>query len=342
MRVLAMALMLLLSACTRAPEPIQHQIYTFGTLVDITLWGVSQAKGEQALAMLTEDFARMHQDWHPSEGGALAAVNERLMHGEAADLPESLLPLVRRSTELSVRSGGLFNPAIGRLIRLWGFSNEFAVPTAPPAGAEIEALVARAPSMQDLTLEGNVLRPKDDAAALDFGAFAKGYAVDRAIERLRGLGIEHAIVNAGGDLRAIGRRGERPWRIGIRQPRGKGILASLETRGDESVFTSGDYERFFEHEGRRYHHILDPRSGYPAQGATSVTVVSRDAALADAAATALLVAGPEHWVEVAKAMGVSEVMLVDGTGKVHMTPALAARIRFEVTPAPEVELSESL
>ena len=164
--------------------------------------------------------------------------------------------------------------------------------------------------------------------ALDLGGFAKGVAVQRAVDLLLAQGIEHAIVNAGGDLRAVGRHGDRPWRVGVRDTRGPGVLALIEIAGDESVFTSGDYERYFMHEGRRYHHILDPRTGYPARGLASVTVIHPDAGLADAAATALFVAGPGEWPGVASALGTDMVMVVTDDGGIEMSPAMEPRIRF--------------
>jgi len=214
-----------------------------------------------------------------------------------------------------------------RLIALWGFHDENFEPRLPDPQA-IRALVAANPRMTDLELDGNRVRSRNPAVQLDFGGFAKGYTVDEVIEALRRGGAEHAVVNAGGDLRAIGRHGDRPWRIGIRHPRADGVLGMIEVSGDESVFTSGDYERYFIWEGRRYHHIIDPRTGYPATGSRSVTVIDSDATTADAAATALFIAGPEGWYEIAKRMGLGYVLLVDSEGVMHMNPAMQSRIEL--------------
>jgi len=176
--------------------------------------------------------------------------------------------------------------------------------------------------------------------ALDLGAYAKGYAVDVAIEALRKRGIHNAIVNAGGNLRLIGSKGKRPWRIGVRDPRGAGVIASLEAGNDEAVITSGDYERYFDYQGQRYHHIIDPRSGYPARGAIATTIIARDGLSADVASTALLIAGPDHWRETARALGIEEAMLIDDKGVVHITRALMQRIHFEKEPAPRIDVVE--
>ncbi|HSH29145.1 MAG TPA: FAD:protein FMN transferase, partial [Thiohalobacter sp.] len=122
-------------------------------------------------------------------------------------------------------------------------------------------------------------------------------------------------------------------------PRAPGVLASIATRGDESIFTSGDYERYFEVNGKRYHHIIDPRSGYPANATASLTVIHTEAATADAAATALFVAG-DAWPRVAAGMGIEQVMRVRPDGTVELTPAMAERIRFETETEPAVVLRE--
>jgi thiamine biosynthesis lipoprotein len=182
--------------------------------------------------------------------------------------------------------------------------------------------------MDGIHIENNVLRSDNPVVKLGFGGFAKGTAVDTAIEALKQQGIENAIINIGGDLRAIGRHGERPWRIGIRHPRQEGqILASVTVNDNESVFTSGDYERYFSYEGQRYPHILDPRTGHPARDNISVTVVHTQAALADAAATALVVAG-EQWPEIAASLGIDRVMLMRADGQIEMTPAMTEQVRF--------------
>ena len=224
---------------------------------------------------------------------------------------------------------------------MWGFQDN-ALPIGElPDENDIQILVKQAPSVEDILIEGDRITNTNKAAQYDLGAFAKGYAIDKAIDRLRELGINNAIVNAGGDLRAIGQHGDRPWRIGIRHPRAGGILASIEIKGDTSIFTSGDYERFFEVDGVRYHHIIDPRTGYPASDTTSVTVVHRSAATADAAATALFVAGPEHWIDTARNMNINAVMLIDSNNAIHMSPAMQSRIHLEPGISSEVKLSET-
>ncbi len=337
----ALLALLLIGGCSR--ESLHHaQLFSFGTLVDISLWGASSTQAEQAEQVIREELQTMHQAWHAWQPGPLTQTNRRLQEGSWFNAPSELLPLIVQAKDLYQRSDGLFNPAIGKLVALWGFHSDTPPKGPPPDAAAIRRLVSLKPDMNDITVDGDKLHSGNPAVQLDFGAFAKGYAVDRIIARLRTLGIRNAIINAGGDLRAIGRHGERPWRIGIRNPRGSGVLASLELKGDESVFTSGDYERFYDYQGKRYHHIIDPRTGYPATGVTSVTIIHGNAAEADAAATALFVAGPDTWYAAARKLGIKFVMLVDDRGKIHMNPAMADRIRFETADKPEIILSKAL
>ncbi|MGD8568714.1 MAG: FAD:protein FMN transferase [Gammaproteobacteria bacterium] len=334
--------MLSLVSCGKQPNVYYEQFLGFGTLIEVKLWGVNEKTGQQAVRAIADDIDYMHKAWHAWKPGTLSRVNKLLPTGEKITIGPSLIPLIKRGKQYALQSGDRFNPAIGQLIRLWGFESDDLPKGPPPDKEAIDRMLARHPSMQDLTLDGVHLQSSNSAVRLDFGGFAKGYAVDKAIEHLQELGIHNAIVNAGGDLRAIGKHGNRPWRVGIRNPRGKGVLASVDAKADESIFTSGDYERYYEYQGKRYHHIIDPHTGYPARGVKSVTVFDTRADRADAAATAVFVAGVDQWFEVARSMGVSGVMLVADDGTIYMTPNLKQRIHFDVTPQPHIVFSEDL
>lgn len=336
-------LAMLTSACSDGNNRDYHdQFFAFGTLIDVTFYDTDPDLAAQASETIASDFHTLHQEWHAWQPGQLTATNTLLAQLEPFRGDPAVLPVIEEANRLARLSGGLFNPTIGKLVALWGFhDNALPLGTLPDRHA-IASLVAQAPATEDVIIHDGMVSNSNPAVQYDLGAFAKGYAIDRIMEHLHSLGIENAIINAGGDLRAIGRHGNRPWRVGIRHPRQEGIIASIEIDGDASIFTSGDYERFFEVDGTRYHHILDPRSGYPADMTTSVTVIHGNAATADAAATALFVAGPDHWTRVARNMGVNLVMLVDTSGVIHMTPGMQQRIRFEPGASPELRISAPL
>lgn len=334
----AMALVLAAVGCSEGPDTRQFSFYAFGTLVELTVAGTDEATAGEARALAAERLDGWHRQWHAWDPGPLVGLNRALAGGRRAPVPEPLLDLIQRGRRLSGASGGLFNPAIGRLVGLWGFHADTVPAGPPPPEAEIRALAALRPSMGNLELGGGSASSHNAALQLDFGAFAKGMALRQLGAELADLGVDDFLLNAGGDLVAAGQRGDRAWRVGIREPRGAGVMAAIEPRDGESVFTSGDYERYFIWEGTRYHHIIDPRTGFPARGVRSVTVVHEDAALADAAATALFVAGPEEWPDVARRMGVDRVMLVDDEGTVRLTPAMEERIGLEAEPPPAVRI----
>ena len=315
--------------CTQNISAQKFRLLAFGTYIDIEVIGVDRDRAEAARQQLQQDFAAMHHAWHAWEPGPLGYINASIREGsQRIPAPPSTLPLIRISQELAHKSDYLFDPAIGQLINLWGFQRSDFASHRPPPQTAINALLQQAPSIRNLTLEGFHLSSSNPAVQLDFGAIGKGYGVDQAIRRLQEMGIENAVVNAGGDLRAIGSRAGNPWRIAIRDVSGSGVLGWVNIEGNCAVFTSGNYERNFTSDGKFYHHIIDPRTGYPAEGSASVTVLHSDATTADAAATALFIAGPQGWPRIAEQMDVDSVLLVDTNGLVHMTPQMQAQIKL--------------
>jgi thiamine biosynthesis lipoprotein len=318
-----------ISGCSQpGTEPLQKsQLLALGTLVDISLWDTDATQASEAIHAIDTRLDEIYHNWHGWLPGRLHDINTAIAQDQDITLNDTELELLQQASQLAAQSQQLFNPAIGRLIGQWGFHSD--TPEGPPPAADvIQKLLARQPRMSNLSFSGHTLHSNNNAVQLDVGAFAKGYAVDQAIALLRQHGVNNAIINIGGDLRAIGRHGKRPWHIGIRHPEQPGVIAALEIQGDESVFTSGNYERFYEYEGQRYHHIIDPRNGYPSRETLSVTVIHRNAATADAAATALLVAGPHQWRRMAMQMGIDQAMLIDNQLTVHMTSAMAQRVQL--------------
>ena len=323
----AMVFSLVLTGCERGREHSAN-LFVFGTIVELKLWGASDDQANQAFAEIQDMFRAMHRDWHAWEPGLLVEVNAAFARGEAATADADISEMVRLSQWVEERSGGCFNPAIGALVALWGFhTSDYPIIGPPPDAADIAAILAQQPSTMDIRIDGLRLSSANRSVQLDFGGIAKGLAVDRAVEALGKRGIENAIVNAGGDLRAFGRHGERPWRVAIRKP-GGGVIGAVEVQGDEALFTSGNYERFRQNDTERYAHILDPRTGWPVRDVAAATVIADRGALADAAATALIVAGLDDWVSVAHSLGLSKVLMVDSDGRVYLTAEMDRRVLF--------------
>jgi thiamine biosynthesis lipoprotein len=336
-RVLTGALLVatLLAACAPATDTsYERDIYAFGTLIHLTLYGVAPERAAQLADEVDAELQRMHREWHSWHPGELTRLNAAIARGEPLQVSRELRDLIALSQETYQTSRGMFNPAAGHLFALWGFQQDERPTGPPPSRTEVAAVVAESASMDDLTLDGATVTSRNPKVALDFGGIAKGYAGQEIIARLRAQGVENAIFNAGGGLQVVGSHGARPWRIGIRGPDGSGVLGAVELGPqEEAMHTSGNYERYREFDSKRYSHIIDPRTGLPAEHIASASVIHPSGAVADAAATALVIAGPDGWQEVARLMGVTQAILVDDRGTVYMTPQMQQRVRFEQAPA---------
>ena len=269
------AVLWLLTGC--APrEPWRQEAYIFGTRIELLIWGESEARAQSAGAEVLREFDRLHRTYHAWQASELTSLNTAIAEGRSAQVSPELAGFITQASALATAGEQLFNPAIGHLIALWGFQSD-TPPGALPRTAEIDALVKRRPSLADLTLEGITVRSRNPSVALDFGGYLKGVALDRAAALLRAQGIHNALINIGGNILALGRKGDKPWRIGVQHPRpgevGGVPLAALDLHDGEAIGTSGDYHRFFEIEGKRYFHLLDPRTGRPGWGTLSATVL---------------------------------------------------------------------
>lgn len=300
--------------------------YSFGTLVDVTIVDSDVQRVNHALKSLSLEFNRRNSEWHPWKPGSMLDINQALSRGESIPVDEHMSRMVRQIKQLYASSYGTFNPAIGKVVSLWGFHGQQDDDWNPPAPQQIAAWLEQHPTADDLVLNDGILSSNNPALQLDLGGYAKGYAIDLGLDMLQAAGIENALINAGGDLVTLGSQGSRPWHIGIRHPQQQGEIAWLETKGREAVFTSGNYERFHEKDGVRYTHIIHPWTGMPVTEIASASVIHKNGAIADAAATALVVNGVNNWREIAQSMGIDYAMIVDQQGHAQMTDAMRSRV----------------
>lgn len=318
----------LLPACRQSPEQlIQRQLFVFGTLVDISIWHADIEQANLAIDEIDDLFKNMHNHWHAWKPGRLHDINSALRSGQSVELTEAEAAFLKRVIDLSKQSNHTFNPTIGELIHLWGFhTDDYPITSPPPSPEAIKQLAEQQLTVNNLQLNQLNLSADNPHIWLDFGGIAKGLAVDQAVAVIRRHGIHNAIVNAGGDLRSIGHKGNRNWRIGIQSPVDNGVIAVLKITGDEAVFTSGNYQRYKVFDGKRYPHIIDSHSGQPVQDIISATVIAPDGVIADAAATALIVAGMEGWQKIAKNLQLDKVLLVDHKNMCLVTQTLFTRL----------------
>lgn len=328
--LLALLVVFALYGCDRFVDPsFKKTIYSFGTLVEVEMYANNAAQADNAFELIQTDLDYMHKNWHAWEPGALGRVNQLLPMGEWFAISPSMVKLVSRAQEISLLTDDLFNPAIGKLIAAWGFHKDEPA-FDPAAHATIRALVEATPSMHDIEFDGIRIRSINPEVKLDLGGFAKGYGLGVISDHLQAAGFNDFILNAGGDLVVSGQhqKGSRPWRIGIRSPEEETVLATVDVAAGEGVFTSGSYERFYTQDEQKRHHIIHPITGLPVMGTRAVTVIHTDPGLADAAATALFVAGKDGWVDIANKLGLTYIMLIDDSNTIYMTEPMARRVVF--------------
>lgn len=306
-------------------QPWRETLYVFGTLVEIEIRGTSPERARVAGEAVARQLDVWHHDWHAWKPGELDDLNAAIASGQAGRVDNTLLSVLDEGARLSCLSDGMFEPAIGNLITLWGFHQDTVPSGARPTRAAIHTLEKAAPNLNDLHVVNGAILSENPVVSLDLGGYAKGVALDLAGEMLAASGIENAVLNAGGDVNVLGHHDDRPWRVAIRDPFVWGAVAAINLAGGEVLYTSGNYERYFDHDGQRYAHIIDPNSGWPVQDVVSVSVLAQNGALADAAATALSVAG-DDWPRIAGRMGADAVLVIKGDGTMEATTAMAERL----------------
>ena len=327
-------LCMLLAGCAR--EQIERQeSFVFGTRVEVLVHGSDRAQARAATAEVLREFDRLHHKLHAWQPSELTRVNAAIRAGQPADIDDELAALLTDVQRAAARGDDLFNPAAGALIAAWGFHADEFLPHRPDPAA-LAALIAARPRMADVDITvtpggGHRIASRNPAVQFDLGGYAKGYALDRAAAILRARGVRNALINIGGNVMALGRKGDAPWRVGIQHPRKPESLATVELRDGEAIGTSGDYQRYFELDGERMCHLIDPRSGQPVRHTESLTVLvpaQPDAgAPSDADSKPLFIVGRAGWQALAARMGVVNALRVDADGSVEATPGMQARMQ---------------
>lgn len=308
------------------PARRQATHHVFGTLATLDVRADSARDADDAIAMAMRMLARRHQQWHAWEPSDLTALNARVAGGAEARIPEALAPLFAESLPMVTASGGAFDPAAGALIALWGFhTSDYPVAGPPPDAAALASWRAAHRRLDAVVSSGSRITA-GARVQFDFNAIAEGVASGEVMAALAAAGIEHALLDLGGDVSARGDAGDRAWRVALRDPLDDGALAWLELADGESLFASGGYAKYRTDGAQRWPHVLDPRTGAPARGAIASAVLARDPARADATATALMVVGAAGMPALLERARIACALVVDASGVVHATAALAARL----------------
>lgn len=338
------SLPLLLSGCGSGEEVFRQESFVFGTRVEISIAGTERTKAEAAAQAVLQRFDALHRKLHAWQPSELSQLNTAFAGGKKQAVDAKLADILLDAQAISMQSEGLFNPAIGTLISLWGFHADLPQ-TQVPAPSTIAALVKAAPSMRDVHIANGLVWSDNPAVQIDLGGYAKGYALDEAAALLKQHGIKNALINIGGNVLALGKNtsgqsGGRAWKVGIQHPRKAGVLATLELQNSEAIGTSGDYQRYFETGGKRYCHLIDPRSGYPASTMQSVTILTTGeyaGVRSDTLTKPLFIAGENALRPLLSKLNATQVLAITADGRVLVTPALQQRLQLS-DPKQHVQL----
>lgn len=319
-----------------APGPalVEQSRLAMGSALQIAVWTSDRRGATRAIDAVFAEFERLDRllsVWQPDS--EVQRLNQAAGHGPVPIGPD-LAAVLQAAAEGHRRTGGRFDITFGALSDVWRFDHDQdnRVPTPEEIAARLPSIGAGAVKVDPAAGTAEIMRP---GVRVHLGGIGKGYAVDRGAAMLRQAGFHDFLIQAGGDLYAAGRRGDRAWRVRLFDPRGTNgeTFAAIDLY-DETFSTSGDYERFFIKDGIRYHHILDPATGQPARLSRSVTILARDALTADWASTGAFILGPEPGMALIESLPGVEGVIVGADNGLTISSGLRDRLKVDRPPTP--------
>ncbi len=315
----SLAIVLIFAISTPAhAEWIGDSRAMMGTEVSVNLWHDDNAAGQELVAAVLAEAERIDRLMSTYIDTSRISDVNRLAASKAVVTGDELFQLIRRSLDISVLTHGAFDITYDSVGQHYDF-RERRRPDAETVETERQQIDYR---LIEMDQAAGTVRFRKPGVRINLGGIAKGYVVERGVDILRNHGVENGIVTAGGDSRLLGDRRGRPWMIGIRDPRNEGQVAISVPLEDEAISTSGDYERYFEEGGVRYHHIIQPSSGAPATGVHSATVFGPDAVLTDALSTSVFIMGVDRGLRLIGSLPDYESIVIDAEGRIFYSDGL--------------------
>ena len=312
----------------------QSKDFIFGTLIDIKIYGESKIDAEKVSNEIFFEFHRLHKLLHPWEKSLITDINTAISQNKSIPINnDEVITIISNAQRLETQTQNLFNPSIGRLIKLWGFhSNDYNQETIPNKET-IQKLVSSNPLMQSIKIKDGILKSNNQNVQIDLGGYAKGYALDQAKKILKQNNVKNALINIGGNILAFGRHGERDWVVGIQNPRKPNALASIVLKSGWTIGTSGDYQRYIMVNNQRYSHLINPKTGYPESKTQSATVLippsKNSGILSDVFSKPLFITSKEDKANMAKLLDIKYFLIIMDDDSILISKSLSEEINWE-------------
>ena len=317
-----------------ATLPASAEWYTreeaiMGTAVRVELWHDDATAAHAAMSAVMDEMHRIDASMSPFKPDSELSRINREAARKPVPISQEMFDLIARSIYFSKLSGGAFDITFSSVGYLYDYRAHLK-PTEEQIAKALPGINYRHLQLDPNARTIHYARP---GVRIDLGGIAKGYAVDNCIAILKDRGIGNAIVTAGGDSRLLGDRHGRPWSVGIRDPRRRGEVVAVLPLADVAISTSGDYERFFEEAGVRYHHIINPKTGKSATGVRSVTVIGPDGVTTEGLTKSVFVKGPKEGMRLIESLKGIDAIIIDDAGRMLYSPGLRNAVREETEPA---------
>ncbi|QZY56609.1 FAD:protein FMN transferase [Crassaminicella profunda] len=319
----------LLSGCSKKKEVVTDSAYMLGTHLNISIWTEDENKGKEVIKecfeRISEIEKKMSANIKDSEVNQINNNEENRLIKVSTDTSNVL----NKALEYAKISNGVFDPTIGKLVKLWGIGTENE---KVPQRLEIDDALKYVNYKLLKKEENNAYKLDKEGMRIDLGGIAKGYAADEVYRILKNKGVEHAVINLGGNIYTLGTRQDgQIWKIGIQDPfEPTGTYMGIVQFSDKAIVTSGNYERFFVKNNKRYHHIIDPKTGYPSEnGIISSTIIANHSMDADALSTSVYILGVKKGLALVEKIENVECIIVTKDHKVYLSSGMKGKLNIE-------------
>jgi thiamine biosynthesis lipoprotein len=331
-------MMALQLSCSSDNATHSDRMKILDTYADVIVASSNKAIASRAINSVEAELRAIdHIGYTITEHCELQQLNEAFEFGKAYEASDELIELVQKAKSLSALSKGLFNPAAGELTALWQTRCETKNCTVAPypddvmklVNVKVSSILKSKPRMSDIIIDGNFISSRNSEVKLEFGDLIRGFALDKGINHLKSQSIENAMIDIGESAHVIGRKGKHPWWVGLHDVSGEHLLGTIELADDNAVVTARAISKIGGKQSTVFRYAVDPRTGLPARGIASVTVLHSSAAVANVAASSLLISGRKNWKQIADRFGVKALIMFDDDGTIYMSPAMSEIIHWK-------------